>query len=478
MSSGLVLNTNINSLVAQNALTSSGTQLAQALEQLSTGLRINTAADDPAGYAIVNGMTSQINGLNQAVQNANDGVSLSQTANGALTEITNDLQTIRDLAVQSLNATNSASDRASLNDEVQQLVADIDNVAKQTSFNGVNLLDGSFTGQVFQTGANVGDTISIGSIDSMRSANLGQQYTAAANGTGLSSADSVDLADLTINGTAIGNSTVTADAYTLAAAINSADITGVTATAAGNTFTGATGYAGTATDTGTITINGVATGAVTIQGDQNTDLTNVVAAINAISAATGVTATNTGAAVQLSNANSATSGANITVGYTGSLADTDTTLAAGTTSSTYTVNYAGVAGGSLVIGGADTADAGLGVGGTTDVALSGISVANTDVLTVGDSNNAIASVDAALQQVDSVGAQLGAYQARFQAAVTGLQTASTNLSSARSSIQDTDYAAATSQLTQAQILQQAGTAMVAQANTIPQNVLTLLNHLS
>ena len=141
----LVLDTNVNSLVAQNALTNSGTQLATSLEQLSTGLRINTAADDPAGYAIVNGMTSQINGLNQAVQNANDGVSLSQTANGALSEITTDLQTIRDLAVQSLNATNSAaSDRQSLNDQVTQLEADIDSVAATTSFNGVNLLDGSF----------------------------------------------------------------------------------------------------------------------------------------------------------------------------------------------------------------------------------------------------------------------------------------------------------------------------------------------
>src|SRR5579862_1691614 len=150
----LVLNTNLDSLVAQNSLTSSGSQLATALQQLSSGLRVNTAADDAAGYAIAQGMTSQINGLDQAAQNANDGVSLTQTASGALSEVTTDLQTMRDLAVESLNATNSSTDRADLNQQFQQLTADIDNVAKTANFNGVNLLDGSFNGQVFQTGAN------------------------------------------------------------------------------------------------------------------------------------------------------------------------------------------------------------------------------------------------------------------------------------------------------------------------------------
>jgi flagellin len=471
----LVLDTNVNSLVAQNALTNSGNTLATALEQLSTGLRINTAADDPAGYAIVNGMTSQINGLNQAVQNANDGVSLSQTANGALSEITNDLQTIRDLAVQSLNATNSAADRASLNDQVSQLEADIDNVAKTTSFNGVNLLDGSFTGQVFQTGPNVGNSIAIGSIASARSANLGQTYTASVTSGALTAATTVNLAALTINGSAVGTGTVTADAYSLASAINSANFGGVTATAAATNVAGTT-YGGTSGHTGTLVINGVATGTITATGTEATDLANATSAINAISAATGVTATNNGSTISLSNANSSSSGANVTIAYTGTLADTDTgTAAAGTTLSTYTVNYAGVAGGQLVIGGTVT-NSGL-TAATTNTALTGTSIANTNVLTVAASNATITSVDAALQQIDSTGAQLGAYQARFQAAVTGLQTASTNLSAARSSIEDTDYAQATSSLTQAQILQQAGTAMVAQANTIPQNVLTLLNKL-
>ncbi|MGH8211209.1 MAG: flagellin, partial [Steroidobacteraceae bacterium] len=132
----LVLNTNINSLLAQNSLTSGGAQLTSALQQLSSGMRVNTAADDAAGYAIIQGMTSQVNGINQAARNANDGVSLTQTGSGALQEITNDLQTMRNLAVQSLNATNSTQDRADLNSQFQQLKADINSVASQTQFNG------------------------------------------------------------------------------------------------------------------------------------------------------------------------------------------------------------------------------------------------------------------------------------------------------------------------------------------------------
>src|ERR1700753_617040 len=171
----LVLNTNIDSMVAQNSLTSSGTQLASSLQQLSSGLRVNTAADDAAGYAIAQGMTSQINGLNQAAQNANDGVSLTQTASGALSEVTTDLQTMRDLAVESLNATNSAADRSDLNAQFQQLAADINNVAANTQFNGVNLLDGSFQGANFQIGANAGQIINVASIASA-AANAGGNY--------------------------------------------------------------------------------------------------------------------------------------------------------------------------------------------------------------------------------------------------------------------------------------------------------------
>src|SRR5271154_2017916 len=180
----LVLNTNINSLVAQNSLSSSGAELSTALQQVSSGLRINTPADDAAGYAITQGMTSQIGGLNQAAQNASAGVSLTQTASGALQEVTNDLQTMRDLAVQSLNATNSSQDRADLDSQFQQLKADIDSVATQTQFNGVNLLDGSFQGASFQVGANAGQTITVSSIGSAKSNAIGTYYTGAVSVAG------------------------------------------------------------------------------------------------------------------------------------------------------------------------------------------------------------------------------------------------------------------------------------------------------
>jgi flagellin len=467
----LVLNTNINSMLAQNNLTSSGSQLSTALQQLSSGLRINTAADDAAGYAIVQGMTSQVNGLMQAARNAGDGVSLTQTAQGALTEITNDLQTMRDLAVQSLNATNSAQDRADLDQQFQQLSQDIDQVAKTASFNGVNLLDGSFQGAQFQIGANAGQTITVASVNSSRTSVLGQQYTASVTSAALTGGTNVNLAALTINGTAIGTGSVAADAANLASAINNAGISGVTATATANSVTGATAYAANAGHSGTITVNGVATATVTTVGTQATDVNAAVTAINNISAATGVTASNVGGNLKLSN----TTGANITVAYTGTLAASDTTLAAATTTSTYSVNYSSTAGGQLVIGGTVT-NSGL-TAATTNVALSGVSIANSAVTSVSSSNAALASIDAALQQIAATGAQLGAYQNRFQAAISGLNTDATNLEAARSSIQDTDYAQATSNLSKAQILQQASTAMVAQANTVPQNVLTLLQKL-
>jgi flagellin len=384
----LVLTTNYSSLVAQDSLSTSGAELSTALQQLSSGLRINTAADDAAGYAIVQGMTAQINGLDQASQNANDGVSLAQTAQGALTEITNDLQTMRDLAVESLNATNSSQDRADLNQQFSQLQADINNVASTAAFNGVNLLDGSFQGATFQVGANIGQTISVSSVASANTSALGTLYTAV----------------------------------------------------------GGAGAAMTAGQTGTLTIGGVSTSAFTVTGTPATDAKTVAAAINAISAQDGgvVATVNATNGIDLSSTTSQTvavaagagNGATVTLANLGMIAS-------------YVVTKAGT---------------------TTNLNVGSVN-------TVDSSNLALAQIDAALQQVAATGAQLGAYQNRFQSAITGLNTDSTNLQSARSGIQDTDYAMATSQLSKAQILQQASTAMVAQANTIPQNILTLLQKL-
>jgi flagellin len=433
----LVLNTNIDSMVAQNSLTSSGTQLASALQQLSSGLRVNTAADDAAGYAIAQGMTSQINGLNQAAQNANDGVSLAQTASGALSEVTTDLQTMRDLAVESLNATNSSADRADLNAQFQQLSDDINNVAANTQFNGVNLLDGSFQGADFQIGANAGQIISVSSIASAATSAIGNYYTTAAT---------------------------TGNTYTAANVANGDTVTLSIQVGTGAGDTAASTAAGTAT--------ALSTGPITLTGNQKTDLASIATAINsAVGSSDGIIATvdSTTGSINLSTAD----GTN------------EQSVQLGITNSTGTFNTSGGTLANLGLGSggalAGTATAAYALGSDANTGITGNATANTlaspDVTTVDNSNLVLISVDQALQQLATTSASLGAYQNRFQAAITGLNTDSTNLSSAKSSIVDTDYAQATSNLSKAQILQQASTAMVAQANTIPQNILTLLQKL-
>jgi flagellin len=491
----LVLNTNISSLVAQDALTSSSSQLSTALEQLSTGLRINTAADDAAGYAIVQGMTSQINGMTQAEQNANDGVSLVQTASGALSEITNDLQSMRSLAVESLNATNSGTDRADLDTQFQQLLQDIDSVAANTQFNGVTLLDGSFQGATFQIGANEGQSIQVNSIANMHTTALGGYnvtgtYTTAALPSG---ALTLTVGSETYN---IGASSAGAEAgqtadsaYSIAQAINAAN-TGVQATANPTTWAMTAAPPGTAandTMAGNFTINGIQVNIVAGQlgNSASTDASNVAADINDVSTSTGVTATvNAAHEIVLT----AQDGRDIAVSAVTATAGGLTAAAAGLTNVGAGLGAGALGGasetGTITLSGSQAYTVGGTAASLTDTGLPGGSVtainttvANLNVQSVSNANVALTTLTAALQEVATLGAQLGAYQNRFQAASSGLATDVTNLTAARSSIQDTDYASATSQLSQAQILQQAGTAMVAQANTIPQNVLTLLQKL-
>jgi len=378
----LVINTNVMSLNAQRNLTTSGSQLATALQRLSSGLRINSAKDDAAGLAITERMTSQIRGLNQAVRNANDGISLAQTAEGALGEIANNLQRIRELAVQASNASNSQSDREALNAEVQQLLAEIDRVANTTQFNNVKILDGSFTGQVFQVGANAGETISVGAIIDANTAAIG----------------SVDVAKSTINVSSLTKFN--------------------TAIAAGG-----------------LTINNVDIGAIDAASSTNHRAQQLISAINAKYAETGVSA-------ELS-----ADGTQIVLTGAGNIA------IAGSTD--------------------DAAVAGWANDDTIAAApTSGISTLN--VTTFGDAQTAIRQVDEALTQINSARADLGAVQNRFVSVVANLQTAAENLSASRSRILDADFAAETAALTRAQILQQAGTAILAQANAVPQNVLSLL----
>ena len=384
----LSINTNVSSLNAQRNLTTSGSDLATSLQRLSSGMRINSAKDDAAGLAISQRFTTQIRGMDQAARNANDGISLSQTAEGAMGEIGNNLQRIRELAVQSRNATNSASDRAALNSEAQQLKAEIDRVAKDTSFNSTKLLDGSFTNQAFQVGANQGETISVDAIVDASSAALGS-YTSV---TGTSSATGV--AASTFVGYGAGGLT-----------INNVDV-GVVASG----------------------VNAVGQGA------------NNAAAINAVTGTTGVSAVADGTTGALTL--TAADGIAITVG--GTAAATETGLTAG----------------------AQTLTAVAGIAST--------GFADLDISTVLGADNAMLAMDGALTAINSARADMGAIQNRFSSVVANLSSTSENLSAARSRIQDADFAKESAQLSRNQILQQAGTAMLAQANQASQGVLALL----
>ena len=475
----LVINTNIMSLDAQKNLQTSGNALAMSLQRLSSGLRINSAKDDAAGLAIADRFTSQINGLNQAARNANDGISLAQTGEGALQEVTNNLQRIRELSVQSLNATNSASDRAALDNEVQQLKAEIDRVAQTTAFNGVKLLDGSFSSQNFQVGANQGQVISVAAITSARTSALGASYVATHTSTATTGA--LTAGALTLNGQAIAASVAgtgagqsTASAYSIANAINGSQ-SAVVATANATSVVGAVQTGFTAITAGDIQINGISVGAVVAGGAAPAQGANIAAAINAVSAASGVSATADATGFVTLTAVDGRDIA-ITLAGTATLADTGLVTGAtthGTISLSATSPTTAV---SIVVGGTAPALAGL-TATTYAGSVTGTAISNVDVTSVANANATLSSVDSALSQVDSIRAALGAYQNRFQSAINSIQTTSENLTASRSRIQDADFAAETANLTKAQILQQAGTAMVAQANSAPQNVLSLLKNL-
>ena len=599
------INTNLNSMNVQMALNSSQAAQQTAMQRLSTGLKINSAADNAAGFAIATRMSSQIAGDTQAASNANDAISLTQTAGGDLTQIANNLQTMRNLAVQASNATKSASDRAALNNQLQALSSEIDRVSQNSSFNGVSLLDGSFTAQTFQVGANATSTnqIQIASIASARISQMGAAGGANynANVAGAVTTQGLAAGDLTLNGVTVGATQVgvapgesAASASSLANAINATTSTsGVTAIALATTSTGiAPTVAGSvAIAANSFSVNGISVGAVAAGGGIVGQGANVAAAINQISAQSGVTATADATTGKVTL--TAADGRNINVtantsivkgvvtgytaanmvaqtGFASTLSDTVTGVAAATFTATtppvMTVNgvtVTGVTGTSILTSAQNYVAAfntkaaastfGQGISGiTASTDANGIitlssngSVANISVdsaaattgftqaaaiyssqhgtvnltssnvnglvisgnvangtvghdgltrtttsATTSTSNmttismvnisteagaiSAIATIDGALAQVTSSQAALGAVQNRFTSAVTSLQTTSTNLTASRSRIQDTDYAATTAELSRTQILQQAGNAMLAQANQLPNQVMTLL----
>jgi flagellin len=399
-----IINTNVMSLNSQRNLTTNNASLATTIQRLSSGLRINSAKDDAAGLAISERFTTQIRGMNQAARNANDGISLAQTAEGALGEIGNNLQRIRELAVQSRNATNSADDRAALQKEVAQLKSEIDRVADQTSFNGTKLLDGSFTAQAFQIGANQGQTIEVAAITDANIAALGS--------------------------------------YTRAAAV-------ATTSSSSGTFTSAT--SGAAGETFTFNIDGASTPVFT---------KTAAAAGETVTAAELDSAINT--FIENSNGAYTKTGSVGTSDLVISKADgTDLAISLTETFATGTAGF-GTAG---FIGSHTNGEA---VGSTAT------GFADLDISTVGGADNAILAMDAALNAVNGARADLGAVQNRFSSVVSNLNTTSENLTASRSRIRDADYAKETAELSRTQILSQAGTAMLAQANQATQGVLSLL----
>jgi flagellin len=492
----LVINTNVMSLNAQRNLTTSGNQLATSLQRLSSGLRINSAKDEAAGLAISDRMTTQISGLNQAARNANDGISLAQTTEGALQEVTNNLQRIRELAVQSANATNSDSDRAALDQEVQQRIAEIDRIASQTSFNGRKVLDGSFGGATFQVGANVGETISLALTSSVKATAIGQVAT---------STGTVDVSTLFETGavTATPGTSASSGAFTTSVAGAAGEtysivVDGVTAfsftsTAAADDVTDAEIDAGITTNTAAlnaagITVSGTAAGGdlqftradgadfdVVVTNENSTtpggfaSLTGTVNVTSGVEAVAGTPAPYTLGATSIQVGDGTAVDVAGTYDTAQDLVDAINSKVSGAFASIDSSNHLVISAGEDIT----LSGAGATALGVATAAVSG-SLNTQNVTDVAGANSAIQSVDAALTSVSNLRSTLGAIQNRFQSVINSLQAVSENLSASRSRILDTDFAAETASLTRAQILQQAGTAMVAQANSAPQNVLSLL----
>jgi len=521
------INTNINSLNAQRNLMSNQSSLSNSIQRLSSGLRINSAADDAAGLAISDRMSSQIRGLTQAGRNANDGISLAQTSEGALGSAGTMLQRIRELAVQSANATNTASDRAALNAEVGQLSSELNRIAQTTQFNGQNLLDGSFGSATFQVGANANQTITAttanfttskygnyrqgstvaGSITANKSegdlvvgttntTTTSQALAAVAVATGLGATGSTIAADtLTING-ALGSSTAVVaagdSAKTVAASINAkSTLTGVTASAL--TKVDISNFAASASYTMDIVSDNTTKVTISFSSGASNNADGLAGAINAFNnmtsqtgvsaklndAGTGITLTNaSGNDILITNQSAATSVYDI-----GSVSGGGQTAVAGSAGTVTNANQSYITGTltldsnasfSVAAGAASTSAAKTGYVIATTNASQLQAVNTVDVSTVDAANRTLATVDAAINAVDTQRAAFGALQSRFNNTISNLQTSSDNLSASRSRIQDTDFASETANLSRSQILQQAGTAMVAQANQLPQGVLALL----
>jgi flagellin len=485
------INTNVMSLTAQRNSAKVSGDLSTAMARLSSGLRINTAKDDAAGLAISERFTSQIRGVNQAARNANDAISLSQVAEGALGSMSSNLQRIRELAVQAANATNNSSDRKALQQEVSQLASELDRVAKTTQFNGKNLFDGTFGSQAFQVGANANQVINTSMVNARTTAygNHSVGGSGVAASTNAFGSNGIAAATATIAGP-LGSRTVSVSANQTAQAVATninqvSGSTGVTATARTEvqvSFAAAGAYAldlqsdnGTAqrisfTLTAAATADGLASALSAI--NEHTSKTGVSAALNADNNAIVLT-NDTGNDILLADTATANAGA-VTVNKLNSAGATTAaaTLAADTTANSALSSGYITLDSDKSFSAVDSASGSFFGATTQNATLS--TVASVDVSTYGGASGALKVVDAALQFLNTERAKLGALQSRFESTVSNNQTASENLTASRGRIQDADFAKETAALSRANVLQQAANAMLAQANQAPQQVLQLL----
>ncbi|CAN0617517.1 flagellin [Burkholderia multivorans] len=472
----LGINSNINSLVAQQNLNGSQGALSQAITRLSSGKRINSAADDAAGLAIASRMQSQVNGLNQGVSNANDGVSMIQTASSGLSSLTNSLQRIRQLAVQASSGSLSSSDQAALQQEVSQQISEVNRIASQTTYNGKNILDGSAGVVNFQVGANVGQSMSLNLTQSLSAASLGGGFAQAGNVLG-----SFSNLSLTAGGTAAAAGTTPAITQINVLADGKGGFTytdqnnqvlSTAATAA--LFSPSTGGAN-----GSMTLSAVGGSAL----DPAKQITAISAANANAPAATGVVlGTIQGISI------SATNGSDVAAGTAGAITSitiksdgnngysyfdqNGTALTSGATGNLFQTSAAAAGTTGYQLAWKATAPASNFANVNNNNQLS--TVANVSVTSSTSANQAIETIDNALATVNNIQAQLGAVQNRFTAIATTQQAQSTNLSQAQSQIQDANFAQETANLSKAQVLQQAGISVLAQANSLPQQVLKLL----
>ncbi len=502
------INTNVASLTAQRNLGISQGSLNTSIQRLSSGLRINSAKDDAAGMAISERFTSQIRGLNQAARNANDGISLAQTAEGAMKAAGDMLQRVRELAVQSANASNSVSDRQALQQEVNQLVAELDRVAQTTEFNGQKLLDGSFGTSQFQVGANANQTI-VAATANLRTSVYGNNQVSgtAAGGTTAQAAvtaanayaaNGVIAGSLVING-ALGSS----QSITVATGAHAKDIARDI-----NQQTQLTGVSATARTEAQLAFSTSGSYAITLEADNTPDIKTISFSLSAATGSEGLSA-----AVQAINEQSSKTGVIASLNKDASAIvltnATGNTIAIGSTAAANagTVNVTKMTGdgngGASTMGNTESmatnagavavavsgyitldSDKSFSAVSTTTNAINGAGggtqnsglkkVADLDITDFAKATHSLKTVDSALSYIAGERAKLGALQSRFETSIASLNITSENMSASRSRILDADFAHETANLARTQILQQAGTAMVAQANQIPQGVLALL----